>query len=801
MTDTKPMPSSWKREWKKENPRNLYATDWEWELDCQDAFLDANAHIFTLAPSPATDGDTRRVLPWPEAGGPNECPHGYAKGLRCPGCESASAPTDAIDAKGTGDTVIMVSRASEVSTAELTPEEVALAHTEKVIRVEPNGYGYVPREWFWELRPPKEEGEEGAGDPLGMLRVLRMVLDGTDQADDLCSIEAALEFERECCVRLVNRWQGALAAEKRAHESTCAQFTQLQDDFEEERRAHAGTKELLRIARNEPATQALTKKFEALVADRDATIADLREKLKEAEERARLADESFEVSLREIDLHRQQREVAEALQRQAVDALGAICMTLGADMNTQAPLTGVALAVVATIRATCSTLESERDNFRQLADERFAEIERAREIRDGLVVRAERAEHGLFAARERLRETIAKRDEALAKSEGLEIAARLDGYVKNDTTWFDVHSALRRVVTTELDCDASADVHAMREAFQRLRSTSSDGLRDAVVGLAESYEADQGCNTKAYHVAKAIRSLLAKHPAPSSSAEPVGLRDAISRFAKELRTHEEWSCCAAAGEHLESLLSNRPANPTAEKGEGEAAETGHTSGGDTTLQRKWLTDAGWLAACVVDTVGPLPVKAKNKALWLLENRDLLLATHPAPLAEVNGVSAAAWEFAAKQADDMAAQLQARIDELNDGWERIVCREVANAAALRVRIDKAAGILGYERRPSKLVEQAITALTSTEAGEESAEIPGVEWDMFDANVARIVDGPPGALGMRACVDGLELHTRHGKLLTREQVRQTLIPLLRRFDLTGKLTASTESAEAGKGKGSL
>jgi hypothetical protein len=28
-------------------------------------------------------------LPWAEAGGPNECAHGYARGIPCPSCDAA----------------------------------------------------------------------------------------------------------------------------------------------------------------------------------------------------------------------------------------------------------------------------------------------------------------------------------------------------------------------------------------------------------------------------------------------------------------------------------------------------------------------------------------------------------------------------------------------------------------------------------------------------------------------------------------------------------------------------------------
>lgn len=30
----------------------------------------------------------RRYLPWANAGGPNECEHGYAAGIPCPGCDA-----------------------------------------------------------------------------------------------------------------------------------------------------------------------------------------------------------------------------------------------------------------------------------------------------------------------------------------------------------------------------------------------------------------------------------------------------------------------------------------------------------------------------------------------------------------------------------------------------------------------------------------------------------------------------------------------------------------------------------------
>jgi hypothetical protein len=30
----------------------------------------------------------KAYIPWADAGGPNECPHGYAEGIPCPRCDA-----------------------------------------------------------------------------------------------------------------------------------------------------------------------------------------------------------------------------------------------------------------------------------------------------------------------------------------------------------------------------------------------------------------------------------------------------------------------------------------------------------------------------------------------------------------------------------------------------------------------------------------------------------------------------------------------------------------------------------------
>jgi hypothetical protein len=40
----------------------------------------------------AIDGvDPKEFVPWQSAGGPNECPHGYAAGIPCPTCSTVES--------------------------------------------------------------------------------------------------------------------------------------------------------------------------------------------------------------------------------------------------------------------------------------------------------------------------------------------------------------------------------------------------------------------------------------------------------------------------------------------------------------------------------------------------------------------------------------------------------------------------------------------------------------------------------------------------------------------------------------
>jgi hypothetical protein len=89
-------------------------------------------------------------------------------------------------------------------------------------------------------------------------------------------------------------------------------------------------------------------------------------------------------------------------------------------------------------------------------------------------------------------------------------------------------------------------------------------------------------------------------------------------------------------------------------------------------------------------------------------------------------------------------------------------------------------------------------TPSDAPEQ--EIPGVEWDGVN-DCVRIPNVPngSGALVLRVLGDWLELDTRHGRLLARAQVRDTLVPLLNRFIATGKL--APEQAEKPKTHGFL
>lgn len=40
-------------------------------------------------PSPNNPAIPKTYTPWKNAGGPNECPHGYAEGIPCPRCDAA----------------------------------------------------------------------------------------------------------------------------------------------------------------------------------------------------------------------------------------------------------------------------------------------------------------------------------------------------------------------------------------------------------------------------------------------------------------------------------------------------------------------------------------------------------------------------------------------------------------------------------------------------------------------------------------------------------------------------------------
>lgn len=51
----------------------------------------------------------KNYIPWANAGGPNECVHGYAEGIPCPQCD-ADEPQNDIQAAAGGMTQVAIER-------------------------------------------------------------------------------------------------------------------------------------------------------------------------------------------------------------------------------------------------------------------------------------------------------------------------------------------------------------------------------------------------------------------------------------------------------------------------------------------------------------------------------------------------------------------------------------------------------------------------------------------------------------------------------------------------------------------
>lgn len=76
-------------EWRAVSPARVALVEWTHanRMDFVIVVSHGNAqHI--VHNSTCTNRPTARSVPWSHAGGPNECPHGYAEGVPCPACLS-----------------------------------------------------------------------------------------------------------------------------------------------------------------------------------------------------------------------------------------------------------------------------------------------------------------------------------------------------------------------------------------------------------------------------------------------------------------------------------------------------------------------------------------------------------------------------------------------------------------------------------------------------------------------------------------------------------------------------------------
>jgi hypothetical protein len=531
-----------------------------------------------------------------------------------------------------------------------------------------------------------------------------------------------------------------------------------------EKSAHAGVVHELK-ANYERALEAQR----VVIAYRDATIADLREKLKEAVRQRDLEHARWKLSesglaaecenhrhtAEQRDDERQRREEAEGKRDEFLDDATRLTEELS------------------TLRTTCSTLEAERDEAKAQVTVLTGYLEEAeghlREIGDavGMLPTLRIGSNTRQAVADKLRRLTRERDEALAKCEGLEAELK--------ETWAEGRRAQKEAV-------------ALRAAAEKYDADDA-GLRWAVEASLAEFDA---LTLTENEFISAVRYAVKSNPAPSSSVEPVGLREAQT-LAQSLLGRGLAPLDDDKIRKVAQFLASHPANPSAEKGSPSnpvpmvlacpKCGAGHEDVGE------WATR---------------PHKTHLCLLCKHEWRPFDYATvGVAPAEKGKGEDQPDWQLMAERSVTEAAQLQARIDELNDGWERIVCREVANAAALRARIDRAVELSRMERTKwqneawKRFLDKLDAALTSTEAGAgESAEIPGIEWY---GHIARVISCNEWHADFSKSGGCLEIVLRGSPVFTREQLGVTIIPLLQRFVRTGTLTTPTpaDSTESRKG----